>query len=255
MDEIIRENRSIILGLISYITKYFDELSNKTIIVENDNVKHMLRSLFITLKFKKKKKTSNTFEINIKNNSTEGLTINNINNLTKIGHRCRLLPWYDKSNPIIMFHNSNKIHNINKIKKQISTFSKTQRNNWVYNNYMYLHFVKTKSTCVSVNLWDIYKEYDILLKYINKHKKFNNIFEVHDFISHMLHEQICNDVIIITKNIPIPFNNTIIKKDPNINQSFPSDIKDKADNEPSVHGLIKSLNKKLNIVNELLVKN
>lgn len=200
MDNLIWENKGIILGLIRYILKYYDELIDKTIIINNDKIRHIIRKIFYDFTFKKKSRDNsqdNEFVISIKSTpENHGLIINNINNLTEINGKIILLPWYDKDNPIIMFeYNKNKSYDVEKIKNKINKFTQNERMNWSYdndNNYNYFitnHYGCIKSNCNS-GLWDTFIEFMTLRKYIKYYKEYN-IDVVHNYITTKLSNNSC----------------------------------------------------------------
>ena len=201
MNNLVWENKGIILGIIRYIVKHIDELVDKIIIIDNDIVRSVLKKLFDDLTFKKKSKKVNLFVINIKNNNVGGLIINNINNLKNINGKIMLLPWYDKDNAIVMFkYNENKEYDIQKIKNKINKFTENKRLNWYSgDNYYNINFIEQKC---NFRIWDTYMEYSILKKYVKYYDEYD-IMYVYDYITNMLTENRCQSKSVIGVGVPI----------------------------------------------------
>jgi hypothetical protein len=277
MDNIVSENKSIVLGIIRYIIKHFDEINNKTIIIHNNRIRHIIKYLFDDLIIKKKSKhdsDDSNFVINIKNNSSDGLIINNINNLTDIYGKTTLLPWYDEDNPIVMFkYNKHKQYDIERIKHKINTFTKNNRTNWYNtssevnfsrsNSYNLHEFIKLKYNCnipFKDKLWDIYMEYNTLAKYCKRYD-INDIYTIHDFITQRLNAYVCPKIqfVQVPIHVPVPVQvqpeiKPEVKVEPKIIQ-VPTYIlvpyKETPDNK-HMKDLLTNINDKIKITNKLI---
>lgn len=190
---IIWEDKGIILGIILFILKNFNDMSKNKIIIDNDKIRSIIKELFSDLKIKKYGKG---FYINIKNNNRTDLVINNLNNLSEINStKVRLLPRYDKDNPIIMFeYNKNKKYNMKKLQDKIAIFDKTKR--WLI--YDKINFIEQK---LQLQNWDTFIEYQILKKYVKRYNKYN-IGQIYIYICYKLKGYGCDETKII--NIPVP---------------------------------------------------
>jgi hypothetical protein len=107
-NDIIWEDKAIILGLIYYINLNFFELKNIPIIIENRLYKKILEKLFTSIIFLNK---GNGFNINIKSFCNENICINNIKNFQK-NIKCNnilILPWSSLENPLILIEKGNKL--------------------------------------------------------------------------------------------------------------------------------------------------
>ena len=187
----ISENKGILLGLLYFILKNYNNLINNKININLTKFKKILKILFPDLNFLDKfTETNNSFNININTKEIVDLNITYINFLEEIkANKVYIVPWFDGDNPLIMFEKSNKEQNIDKIKNKISDWdncSRTQQYN-KFNNY------------------DEFIENNILNKYI----EFNNKWSYDDltkFINTSLSNQIIiNKIIEKKKNIPIPY--------------------------------------------------
>jgi len=106
-DDIIIEDRGIILGIVYYILKKYDSLKKRNIIITEKRIRKIIKYLFPELSFHTKR--PNSFVINIRNQVHSDLVINNINNIPAI-HTKRLyyLLWSSRDNPMVMYKHDNK---------------------------------------------------------------------------------------------------------------------------------------------------
>lgn len=192
---VIWENKGILLGIILFMLKNYDKLINKRIIIDNDQQRIIIKQLFYDFNIKKK---GTGFTINIKNNVRMDLVINNLNNLDNIyAKSVRILPWYDKDNPIIMYkHNEKKKYNIEKLKKKLEEFSNKKR--WLF--YDVINFIEKKT---NMKNWDTYTEHKILKKYVKEYPEFT-VEQVYEFICKILKNYGCDEKQIIHVPIKIP---------------------------------------------------
>lgn len=194
------ENKGILLGIIYYITNNYMYFIDKKIILNNSKFRDILSQLFFNLKFYKKGKG---FNINIKNKDRCNLVINNINNIDKINTKTiYLLPWYDNSNPIIMYrHRSKYNYDVDKLKNSIKKFSKNKRGmRYGYNNYI------TDNCYNGINIWDSFMEYVILNHYVKLYNNIN-IYQIYKFISDYLINDICyhkTNIQMVPVQVPVP---------------------------------------------------
>ena len=189
-------DRGIILTIINFITKFYNEIMNKKIYIENNMYRKIISKIFKNMNFTNKV-GKNTFYFNIRKIiKKQDIVIDHIkNNAGYInGDYFMLVPYYDNNDPLIAYRYSKKSKkDVNLILKSTNSFSRCGRGN--YNN----------------TIWDFYIEHYIINKYC---KFFNN--------------SKCNDVIKFINNhlnysyfhvrkykyIPIYFNmgNNLIEK-------------------------------------------
>jgi len=193
----IFEDKSIILGLIDYITVKYDILQSKYIYINLERFKNIIVDLFPKLNFVKTEKTSD-FKIFIKSLETGDVNINNINLIKKFDPKnIYCLPWFDYENPIIMYTSfptsSNKFDK-NKVLNKFKSFSFNNRGKY-----------SPKDIESSYNdSWDIYIEDIILSNYINKFKSWS-YEDLSKFINNMFTNTVYIDKIIKKKiNVPVP---------------------------------------------------
>jgi len=119
------------------------------------------------------------FKIIIKSDEDGHLIINNLNNLKVINaKKVRLLPWYDKDNPIVMFrYNKNKKYNINKLRDNLDNFSEHER-------FLIHNYGNIVEQYYNLRNWDTNMEYNILARYIQYHNY--DIMAVHHFLTYHL---------------------------------------------------------------------
>lgn len=196
---IIWENKSVMLGIILFLTKYNDKLISTDIIIYDDLFRNIAKVLFSNLTVKKRNKGSeSSFDINVRSNVQRGLVINNVLNLSEIQNKnFYLLPWYNKDNPMIAFivkPESTQIV-IEKAVKDIEEFTNTKR--------MLPHDPKNfiDIQC-NINIWDSLTEYKILLNYSNKYLV--DIIQTYNYISKALGEHTCIPKEITYVGIPVP---------------------------------------------------
>ena len=201
--DIIWNDRGIIIILIEYILKNFNNLKNKNIIIENVSFLNLFKSLFRNLKFTSYTKHSKSnFYFNIKRIiKHQDLIIDEIDNYNKKinGENIVLVPWTDKNNFLILYEYSNKQVNLESYRNK---FNLILNNRYQFNGY----------------LWDLLREKEIL----NVYQKYNSNFSW-DNLFRILNTYFrkTNNYIIKNKYIPIMINsntqssnNTIeIKKD------------------------------------------
>lgn len=233
LKNIIWEKKSIMLGIIFYLTKYHNNLKQDKIIIDNEMFRRIAKILFPDLRIKKK---GDGFNINIRNNVKNGLIINNINNLDKIENKkIRLLPWYDKDNPIIMFVHDKTESNIDKKKKDLKEFSKYRR--------FVRRYLPNHVSLYCGDIWDSYTEYRILKRYSKKYSV--AIEPVFYFISKILREHICDKKELRYVGIPIR-EQIIVPVKHNVPIIVKVPDKKSCDNYKNV---ITAVNKKINAVN------
>jgi hypothetical protein len=188
----IWEDKGIIIGIFAYITHNHNELINNTIIINNNIYGSIIKMFFKELKFKKKIKShyKNPFFINIKSNTLphRDLYINNLNNFIQINNKkVRVLPWYDIDNPIIMFYHKNNGRYIDK--------DKLNEDILYFNNFIrYEEYGvpgKTKTNCV-IDCWDTYYEMKILNKFVKLYPEYDAKY-VNNMINEILLYPSCKD--------------------------------------------------------------
>ena len=149
-------DRGIILSIIYFILKYYDELVDKIIIITEDMYRIYVKSLFPKLKIEDyEKHRSKNFYFNIKKIiRNQDIIIDFVKNY-KISintSKIYLVPWFNMYDPLIAY----RLDNIEKIKIDkyilfINNFSKCSRGNY-FNN-----------------IWDVFMENKIMIQY----NKFN----------------------------------------------------------------------------------
>ena len=200
MNQIINESRGILIGIIDYLTKHYDIIKTYKIVVRRKNYRTILKQLFADIYFVKKG-DENCFHINIQNNETFGLIINNLDNIGTINGKSKLLPWYDVDNPIVIFeYNKNKVVENKKLKHKIKKFTK-KRYEWSNDDMIYKKYYQ-RFYCLPNGLWDIYCEFNILTNYCSIF--LSDIFYVESIIATYLNDNICPVVkpVIINQHNP-----------------------------------------------------
>ena len=208
------EEKSIILGVIMYLSKHHEKMINKTIIIQDKFYRTIIKKIFDDLMIKKKSNSVDIFQINIKNNVQNGLIINNLNNLNKINNKkVILLPWYNIDNPIVMYKwKPNEIGDIKKFKDDVKKFTKYERQR----SYGINSIMRTKH---NVDMWDTYYEYKIIQKLLIP-CPYYNVSEINNMINNYLLLPNNNQPIYIPKYYPI----YIVKE--NINEYTQNDNND-----------------------------
>lgn len=196
---IIWENKGIILGIISYLIEYREQFKNNIIIIQNTKFNTIISNLFPDIKIMD---SGSGFKINIKNQKNHGLIINNLQNLSTINaKKVRVLPWFDKDNPIVMYvHTKKKIYDKNLFEDDLNIFNKDIRFNPRQPiEPLYAEFIGQHC---GLNIWDTYTEYDILLSYVQYYP--NNIFEINQYIDNELGGLRCEKPVFISVPIKVP---------------------------------------------------
>ena len=263
MINIVWIERGIILTIIYYILKKYNNLIKKDIIIDNTNYCVFFKKLFPKLNFNKfisHKKNNFYFNIRkiIKN---QDIIIDYLINYENIIYteKISLLPWYDMNDVIIVYeYNKHKKLEISKFKIFIKNFSSCRRGN--YNN----------------EIWDLYIENIILKKYILFNKQINiqyffnliNTFIKSNYTNTMIDRPIIyyiekfssNNKTQPINNSSQPINNSsqsINNTNTNINLDNKNinlvDTKNiKIEDETKLNELIEILNEKLSIINKIL---
>lgn len=244
MINIIWIERGIILTIIYYILKKYNDLIKKNIIIDNTNYCIFFKKLFPKLNFNKfisHKKNNFYFNIRkiIKN---QDIIIDYLINYENVIYtdKISLLPWYDMNDVIIIYeyNKHNKIE-INKFRIFIKNFSSCRRGN--YNN----------------EIWDLYIENEILKKYILFNKKIN-IQYLFNLINTFIKSNYTNTIIEkpVIYYIEKPSLTNIIPEINNTNINLTNKIDDtkniKIEDETKLNELIEILNEKLSIINKIL---
>jgi hypothetical protein len=145
-------DRGIILSIIYFILKYYDELVDKVIIITEDMYRIYVKSLFPKLKIEDyKKHKSNNFYFNIKKIiRNQDIIIDFVKNYKYSINTSKiyLVPWFNMYDPLIAY----RIDNKEKIKLDkyilfINNFSKCSRGNYLN------------------NIWDVFMENKIMMQY------------------------------------------------------------------------------------------
>jgi len=154
-------DRGIILSIIYFILKYYDELVDKIIIITEDMYRIYIKSLFPKLKIEDyKKHKSNNFYFNIKKIiRNQDIIIDFVKNYKYSINTSKiyLVPWFNMYDPLIAYRLDKKEKiKIDKYILFINNFSKCSRGNYLN------------------NIWDVYMENKIMMKY-NKFNPKNSI--------------------------------------------------------------------------------
>jgi hypothetical protein len=172
-------DRGIILSIIYFILKYYDELTNKIIIITEDIYRIYIKTLFPKLQIEDySKHRSNNFYFNIRKIiRNQDIVIDFIRNYksTINTSKIHLVPWFDMNDPLIAFKINNKKNlKTDKYITFINNFSKCSRGNYLNNIWdvimenkimkMYNKFNPTNSLINQINLFNqfIQKNYKYL---------------------------------------------------------------------------------------------
>ena len=264
MINIVWIERGILLTLIYYIIKKYDNLKNKIIIIDNLKYIKLLNIFFPKLKFSifKTHKSSN-FYFNIRSIiKKQDIIIDYISNYNDIINTAKisLVPWFDMNDPLICYeYNENKklyINNTSNFIKNFSYYKRCSYNNTFWDLYIENYIFK------KYNLNIIVKDYAPSFRNINPHSA--SLFHI-NFFNNFIKSNYTNTVIEIPKvyyiqkliNQPY-FNNNQSngngnQSNGNSNQQESSDINNiNIDNEDMLNELIKLINSNFNIINKIL---
>jgi len=225
---IVWPDRGILLSIIVYIIKFYDNLLEKIIIIDNKRYRKFLRKLFTEFKFSKfVQHDEKNFYFNIRTIiKKQDVIIDYLANYETYINASTLsfVPWYDMNDPLIIYkYNQDKKLLASVYKKFIKKFSLCRRGN--YNGYP----------------WDAVLETYILNMYKKYMKKQN--------INHLLH--------LLNKTLESEYTNTVNYK----NILYPYIIKEKQEitknstqqNNDNIDELIKLISEKINSINNLII--
>ena len=224
MINIIWIDRGIILTIIYYILKYYNELLNKTIIINNNIYRKFISKLFPDLVFYKfTKHNSRNFYFNIRETiRNQDIFIDYMKKYEKNvnAKKIKLVPWYDMNDPLIAYKYEKKQIDITRYKLYINQIFICKRGNY-YNTF-----------------WDIYMEYNILMKYCSANSiPFNYIYNM---LNNYLYKYYIH-----VKNI------NIVEK-PVVYYEEKQPDKVIVDNNNDINGLIRVMTIKMNKINNLI---
>jgi len=226
--------RGIILSIIYIIIKNYSKLKDKIIIFDNEKYCNFLKILFTKLNFNKfNKHNKKNYYFNIRKIiMNQDIIFDYLSNYDTINtKRLYLVPWYDMNDPLIFYEKNIKYKmKCDKHKIFIKEFGLCRRGS--YNN----------------DIWDFFMEKNIIYNYF----KFNP-----DFIKK-------NFIIILNNFIKSNYTDTvnfisIIKEYPKvyyINNNEQKEIINNnitVNNEEDMNELISLINKKLNLVNNIII--
>jgi len=239
-------DRGIILSIIYFILKYYDELIDKIIIITEDMYRIFIKILFPKLKIEDyQNHKSNNFYFNIKKIiKNQDIIIDFVKNYKQTINTSKiyLVPWYNMYDPLITFRIDNKqMKKIDKYTTFIDTFSKCNRANYLN------------------NIWDIIMEHKIMTLY-NKFNPTDSLINQINIFNQFIQK---NYKYLIYPSIQYPkiyYQNIIQKESPEINiivnkvEHKYKDIinKMKIDNDQKMDELINILNNKIKIINNLI---
>jgi len=172
-------DRGIILTLIYYICKKYNDIYNKTIIINNKIYRKFLKYIFPQLKFKPySNHNNNNFYFNIRQIiKNQDIIIDYINNYDEFINtkKIKFIPWYDMNDVLIAYEYNlnNKISIepylifLNKFKCYRGNYISFKQN--IYNQY---------------NIWDLFIENQIFIKYQKyNYNKINIKYLLDEFIN------------------------------------------------------------------------
>jgi len=202
-NNLIWEEKGIILGIIFYILKHVKKLLR--VYIEDKFFYRLIKDLFPILDVQNRYEDEpGKYGVNICVKTTQynhgDLILNNINNIDDLRTKRKnlfLLPWFNRNNPIIMFKYDERKNkgDINQLKRRIKKFHKVRLENIVVGNY-----VLPSYNCQYL-FWDMFLEYYIL-------KKYSIFFNIDvDIIANYLYHKVnsfnCKKIIETSRFVPI----------------------------------------------------
>lgn len=228
--------RGILLIMISYILKKYKTLLEKTIIVENERLRHFLKILFPAHNFEKfTTHNSNNFYFNVRKIIyQQDIIIDYIANYedTLFAKKINLVPWYDM-NDILIYYKFNKSEqlNLSLLMPQLKMFSKCTRGNY----YGYT--------------WDAYVEANIIQKYIKANNKTNA-----NMLLKLINEFLLKEYTAIPTTIQttMEYPKVYYKVDKLDDSNAKNEIKKlQIENDQNINELINIISNKLTILNDI----
>lgn len=239
-------DRGIILSIIYFILKYYDELIDKIIIISEDMYRIFIKSLFSKLKIEDyKNHKSNNFYFNIKKIiKNQDIVIDFVKNYKQTINTSKiyLVPWYNMNDPLIAFRIENKfLKKIDKYTTFIDNFSKCSRANYLN------------------NIWDVLMEHKIMTLY-NKFNPTDLLMNQINIFNQFIQKNYQYLTYPLIQYPKIYYQNIIQKESPEINiivnkveEKYKDTInKMKIDNDQKMNDLIDILNNKIKLINNLI---
>lgn len=245
-------DRGIMLTIIYYLTKYYNKIKNKNIIIENKLYRNFAGELFPELLFSKYKKDNpNNFYFNIRKIiKNKDIIIDYLKSYdTTINtKKINVIPWYDANDPIVAYKYNKKYK------------AKTP--------YSYLNFMNNFSKCRRENytngiVWDVYMENKILKKYsmlksLVDMQYIYSIFTKYIEKDHIKDIKQIDPVINNINNFIFP-NEQLIKNYQSKIKTMEQSLKEKpkveyVKDEENINDLMKLLNDKIKTINSIIEK-
>jgi hypothetical protein len=242
LENIVWIERGILLSIIYYLTKNYEKLFNKIIIIDIEYYRDFLKIIFPKLNFSNYiGDNPKNFYFNIRRIiKYQDIIFDYIKNYDKyiMAQKIYLVPWYDMNDILVMYkYNDSHKKKISKYMKILNLFSTCQRGNYIN------------------DIWDIYIENHIFKKYIEKFRDLTdiNLMELFNLLNKFVMDGYTNTV----KYIPLerPSYYYIDNKDDltQINEEYKKNIEVvKINNEKNMNELIELLRNKLNLINEII---
>ena len=185
-DDIIIEDRGIIVGIIHYILKNQDVLNDENILISDKRIRKIIKYLFPDMMIHKSRNTG--FKINIRDQNYSDLVINNVKNIDVINARkVRYLLWFNKDNPMIMFEYNKK-------------YKKTQE------EVLYKFRKKYKKIGCNNGEWNIKQDNRVLRRYVMEYGGiFSGVVELSNYIACYVNNGINCEPVVVGVPYEVPY--------------------------------------------------
>jgi hypothetical protein len=262
--------RGILFAIFAYILKNYDKLIDKKIIIDNKNYRKFFSVVFSKLKFNKYKQDSiDNFYFNIRRIiKNQDVIIDYTSNYKKYinTNKIKLIPWYDLNDPLILYeYNENKKLKIKKYILFFKNFSSCRRAD--YNGTIWDSYIENK-IMLSYIKKNPNVQFNFLLNFINTFIKSNYINTTNNIqeppkIYYKIVEKPVEKIVekpvekivekIVEIPVEIPVEKPVEKPDKNFDMKT-YEINDNiiVDNENKFNELIKILNNKISLINNLV---
>lgn len=185
-DDIIIEDRGIIIGIMHYILKNRDMLRDENILIADKRIRKIIKYLFPDMKVHKSRNTG--FKINIRNQNYSDLVINNVKNIGIINaKKVRYLLWFNKDNPMIMYEHDKK-------------YKKTQ------DEVLYKFRKKYRKIGCDNGVWNVRQDNRVLIRYLVVYVGlFRSVVELSNYIACYINNGINCEPVVVSVPYEVPY--------------------------------------------------
>ena len=224
-------DRGIKLTIMYHILKLYNKLKDKVIIINDNNHRHFIKTIFPNLIFSEfKKHSKKLFYFNIRETiKKQDIFINYLSNYVEIpSDVVQIIPWYDMNDPLITF--------------EYNTF---QQNKQKFILYLKKFNCMRGKLDINNSTWDVRIEYYIFNKYKLRFPN-HDIMSIYNILNKYVLPNFLNVVNTRYIQYPVIYNQTRVVESINNDKLKTEDNKDN-----QINNLLIILNNKISKINDI----